>query len=183
MKNPKLLLTFILFFTFISVHGQFKIGVAGGVNSNSFNGDIGSSHKTGWHVGAITEFKLPVLLGVEADFLYTEKGAKVSLLGVEESQDLNYLDIPIMGKLYLLKVLSIQAGVQYSFLLNASQGNVDVKDNYNSSDFSYMGGVGLDLGKLHGSLRYTESFSSISENSQVDIKNRAFVLTAGFWFK
>lgn len=185
MKNFKTIVAVMIIFSAFTANAQFKFGLAAGVNMNSLHGDVGSSvaTKTGYHGGVMAEFKLPVKLGIEADLLYSLKGAEVTFATISENQDLAYLDLPIVGKWYMFKIASIQLGVQYSQLLSASSEGSSIKDQFKAADFAYVAGVGVDVLKFHASLRYAASLTSISIDSQEDIKNGGFMLTAGLWLK
>jgi len=185
MKNFKTVVAVVMIFCAFTANAQFKFGLAAGVNMNSWQGDVGSSvsAKTGFHGGFMAEFKLPVKLGIEADLLYSLKGTELSFASIKENQNLAYLDLPIVGKWYMFKIASLQLGVQYSQLLSATSAGTSIKDQFKAADFAYVAGVGVDVLKFHAALRYTASLTSISVDSQAEIKNGGFMLTAGFWLK
>ena len=183
----KKLILLPLLFIAILTNAQFKFGAGGGINFASLAGDdaSGFGSKVGINGGIMMEVKLPIELGVEIDAFYSTKG------GSNSSSDLmlSYLDFPLVAKLYMLKVTNLQLGIQSSMLLGAEQeinfGNTkttfDVKDQMTAMDFSAVIGFGVDVSKLHASLRYNIGLASAADGG--DVKNNMITLTVGIWLK
>jgi len=123
------------------------------------------------------------LFAVQPEIQFNMKGNKndVDVLGetYKVKTKLSYIEIPILAKVMLsgtdkLKP-SFYAGPQFSFLLSASESvdpepedhDSDVKDDYKSSDFGLIGGIGVDY--LIGShtltfdLRYDVGLANIAD--------------------
>jgi hypothetical protein len=193
MKSIKTLIAASLLICSFMVNAQakFKLGVGGGVNFANFSGSNVSGTKgfTGFNGGLITEIKLPIKVGVEADVLFSTKGAKHIVFPSDLPEGsigtfdykLSYIDIPIVLKIYMLKVINLQLGAQYSILMNAESVGSSIKDLFNSSDFSAVIGFGIDVKRFHFSTRYIYGLTGISEGS--DTKNKMLTLTVGFWLK
>ncbi len=183
MKNLKFTLLIIGIGLFTFSNAQFKFGIAGGFNSAAMSGEDvnGSGSIPGFHGGLMTEVKLPIALGFEADVLYSTKGANFAVFFVSQDLKLNYIDIPVVAKLYMLKVTNLQLGAQYSILMSGSLAGLDVKDQYNSGDIQAVFGFGVDVSKFHGAVRYSMSLPSISSNG--DAKNNVLMISLGFWLK
>lgn len=190
-SKPKIMkkLIFIpIFFIAFFANAQFKFGVGGGLNMASFSGDgaTGLDGKIGINAGLLMEVKLPIELGVEADVLYSTKGGSNSSTDVR----LAYFDVPVVAKLYMLKVINLQLGLQGSFLMGAEQdfdfGGVsqssDIKDQLKGIDMGAVIGFGVDVSKFHASARYNLGFASIDDNGG-DIKNNMLTITLGIWLK
>ena len=188
------LLVIALIVTALSTNAQFKFGVAGGLNVSEFSDEnINSSLSyyssvVGFNTGMIFEVKFPDNIGVEMDLLYSTKGTLLDLKSrrnLTSEFSLKYIDIPIVAKVYLFKVTSLQLGVQYSYLLGANHNNqlyeTDVKDNFNSSDFSIAVGFGIDVNRLHFSTRYNPGIIGISKGGSTKINMLTF--SVGLWLK
>lgn len=192
------LISIILFISATCAQAQFKIGAGGGLNFSNFAGSDVSHNQgiTGYNLGFMFELKAPVKFGVEADLLYSVKGASFDYnfialdpndpyIPKDGERELSYLDIPLVLKLYTLKVVSFQLGVQYSFLLGAdgpSYAGKSAKEQFKSADVAAVLGFGVDVSKLHFTCRYNYGLTSISD-SNADVKNNMLTLTAGFWLK
>lgn len=191
---------------------KVKLGVKAGLNISSLTFDeseLNSSTKTGFTAGIMAEIPLAKNFSLQPELLYSQQGTKISF----EDQDvtnshykstitLNYLNIPVMLKYYVLKGLSVQAGPQIGILLKANnkyQDNFLGYDNHESFDLKdYSTGidtsVNLGLGyqfknKFYTDLRYNISYSNVFKEGDVnhfinnDMKNRVFQITIGYFFK
>ena len=176
MKNLKELLIVALIITATSANAQFKFGIGGGVNYANLSGsDIsGTESLIGFNGGMMMEVKLPVKLGFEADILFSTKGASFG----SSDYKLSYIDVPVVVKIYMVKVLSFQLGGQYSMLISGEFPDTDVKP----SDMSAVLGLGVDVLKVHASVRYNYGLASI-DSGAADVKNNMITLTLGVWIK
>ncbi len=170
-----------------SAQAQLKFGVLGGANFskiNSTNPDVLAQNLTAWHAGLMTEIRFP-LIGIEVDAIYTQNGSKVDL--GQGFQDLKntYIALPVVAKVYMLKVLSLQVGPQFSWLTSSKLDAQDFKDQLKSNDLQIVFGAGVDLSMLHASLRYHLGVKDINANTAAnfDLKNNAVMLTVGIWLK
>jgi len=163
--------------------GQIRAGIKAGVNSSSISGIdiVGVSNVTrytGWNAGIFVGFKLPVI-SIQADVLYSLEGVKYTqdltpLPGsTEVTQELTYINIPVVAKISLIPVLNIQAGLQYGILTKAEVetdlGTTDVKDNLNGGNTSIVLGLGLDVSKLMVELRYNIGLTDLNNDSSLPI--------------
>lgn len=186
MSKKTFLIALLAFFgTIVNAQNVFKFGVAGGLNLSKINSEESSKSITGFHGGLITEIKLPIELGVEVDVLYSTKGGTFEGLNskletVELKNELTYIDIPVVAKLYILKVLNLQAGPQFSYLMGAKFDGTDNKENLNSIDLGIVAGIGLDITKLHTAVRYNYGLTEIGAGGG---KNNMIQLSVGFWIK
>jgi len=184
----KELLVAVLIVLSLSVNGQFKVGAGIGINNASFSGidATGSRPLSGLNVGIISEFKFPTILGIEMDFLFSMKGASALYYSngkrLTRADRCNYIDIPLVIKLYMKKIISFQSGIQYSKLLSANIANLDVKDYLKSDNLAAVFGVGVDLDRIHTSFRYNLGLNNISRLSS-DLKSNMVTVTLGFWIK
>ena len=188
--NKKVIFFSLLIAISISVNAQniFKFGLAGGLNVSKITSDKDSKTLNGFHGGLISEFKLPIKLGFEADILYSTKGGvydgfNTNLQPTDWNYIISYIDVPIVAKFYILKVMNIQAGPQFSYLLSGKYDGTDVKDDLKSIDMAIVAGLGLDVSKIHVAIRYNYGLTNISNLSNGDGKNNVIQASLGFWIK
>jgi hypothetical protein len=185
MRQLKItLILFLLATPFIS-NAQFKFGVGGGVNLANLSGsDVSSGTEsiTGFNGGLMVEVKLPVKLGIEADLFLSTKGSSFSLPTGKEDFKLVYSDLPVVMKIYMVKVLSVQIGAQYSMLVSGKWSGQNIREDLNLNDMSALFGVGIDVLKLHLSARYNYGLTNIYKNGG-NFKNNMFTLSVGLWIK
>lgn len=169
-----------------SGQAKLKVGAAGGLNYANLAGSDVSGNKTlmGFNGGLITEIKLPIKLGVEADILFSMKGSSFNSSPVFPGGDykLSYIDVPVVAKLYMARVLNLQLGGQFSVLTGATFLGADNKDQVKPTDLSAVMGIGVDVSVLHISCRYNYGLTSIDE-SGADVKNNMLTLSVGLWLK
>ncbi|WP_318640976.1 porin family protein [Flavobacterium ardleyense] len=178
MKKVILAFIAVVGFSTASQAQLLKIGIKAGPNFSNFSGgisDINYKSRTSLHAGLVAELKLLENFSIQPELLYSSQGAKVDGLG---DFNLDYVALPIMGKFYLMTdKLSLEAGPQFSFLINDPQKAYDNQD----FDFAVAGGLGLNLTKsIFVSARYVVGLSEVSKYAEV--KNSTFQLSAGFLF-
>lgn len=186
MKNLKLIILTSLIATSLMVNAQvkLKVGLGGGANFANFSGSdaSGSASLMGYNGGLMTEIKFPIKLGVEADILFSTKGATYTFFTISEDMKLTYIDVPVVAKIYMLKVVNLQLGAQYAMLTSANFAGDDVKDGFNSGDLAAVLGFGVDVSVIHFSCRYNYGLASIDKGG-ADVKNNMLTLSVGLWLK
>jgi opacity protein-like surface antigen len=204
MKKITLSIIAVLAFGFTNAQ-EVKFGVKGGINLSTLTGDIeNASSKVGFQVGGFAEIKLSDKFSVQPELLYSLQGVKIEEsipefdLNFKSTDNLSYLNIPVMAKYYVAEKFSLEAGPQIGFLLSAksdftdisgdkaTSGDIDVKDDYKSIDFGVNFGAGFDFTEnLSAGLRYNLGLSNIAENVEGENfkqKNSVFSLSVGYKF-
>jgi len=212
-KSMLVLCTLLLCATVAAQTDKVKIGVKAGLNISSLTSDeneLDSSDKTGFTAGIMAEIPLAKNFSIQPEVLYSQQGMKFSYSDVDVQNShykstigLNYLNIPVMLKYYVVKGLSVQAGPQIGILLKANNKYQDnflgyenhetfnLSDYANGIDTAVNFGLGYQFkNKFYTDLRYTISYSDIfkdaSANTYIinsDMKNRVFQITIGYFFK
>jgi hypothetical protein len=164
---------------------EFNWGAVGGVNAAKILTSSKTKPINGFHAGLITEFKFPKNFGIETDVLFSSKGTRIEVTNIAQQKErweykLSYIDVPVLAKLYFLKVFNLQVGPQASYLMSADYNGTNVKDQLNTFDFGVVGGVGLDVWVLHTSLRYNYGLTDIDSK---DGKNSVLQISLGLWVK
>jgi hypothetical protein len=181
----KVLLFTVLLIGSINVQAQLKLGLKAGLNLPSLNeqgGSISLDAATGWHAGAMVEIKLPII-GIQGDVIYSQIGVNnIDLNGIVGNLKHTTLAIPIVAKLYLLKIFTIQLGPQFSFVTSSKIGDFSVKDQIDSNTVDLVAGLGVSLGPLdvHGRFIFP---STTSISSLGDYKSSVIQLSVGIWLK
>jgi hypothetical protein len=187
MKKIYIIAIALLLVGSYSAQAQLKLGIKGGVNFSKITSSDPSAqldNLTAWHGGLMAEIKMPII-GIELDALYTQNGTKVDAGGVVEDLKNTYIALPLLVKVYFLKVINIHAGPQFSFLTSSKLGDLDWKDQLQSNDLQIVFGAGVELAMLHASLRYHLGVKDINAStvSTFDLKNNAVMLSVGIWLK
>lgn len=207
MKNLFLIFTIVLF-GFTNINAQnIKYGSKIGINLSTFTGDEtdGLSTRTSLHAGAIAEIKISDDFSFQPELLYSSQGTKsdysetLNGITIHYSQiKLEYINIPLLAKYYVVENLSLEAGPQIGFLITADRefektengetetGEEDILDEIKGMDF------GLNLGlayKLKSGIflaaHYNLGLSSINEfegSDEVKNQNNVIQFSVGYFF-
>ena len=187
-----------------------QFGIKGGMNVSSLSNDAGledSSSKIGFNAGVFLNAPLAANFSIQPEVLYNNLGSKVTLTDfdinndnytAEYSRHLDYISVPVMFQYNATPSFYLEAGPQFSFLLdardkykstkNGSTTDSDTrdlnKDAFNTFDF----GLGLGAGywitpKLGINARYNAGFTDIyKENNGDSVKNNNFQVGLAYKF-
>lgn len=184
MKKLILVAIMLLSVTTVLQAQSIRFGVKGGANFANQNGDAPPEFEskksiTSYHVGLVSEIKLVDRFAIQPELLYSTQGASYKNIDKEFKNELGYLSIPVLAKIYLSESLSLELGPQASFLLN-DRKNVDFGDA-KTFEFGVVGGLGLNITKnLFIQARYGLGLTEASK--EADIKNSTIQLSAGIMF-
>ncbi|MFH6995562.1 porin family protein [Flavobacterium sp. FlaQc-48] len=212
MKKYMLILcTLFLGVTVVAQNQQVKVGVKAGLNLANLTFDqsgLGSSGKTGFTTGVMIEIPMAKNFSLQPELLYSQQGSKTSFYDQDVTNsnykstiELNYLNIPLMLKYYIVKGFSVQAGPQIGILLKANNKYEDnflgyenhetfnLKDYSTGIDTSVNFGLGYQFkDKFYTDVRYNVSYSNVFKDGDAnhfidgDMKNRVFQVTIGYFF-
>jgi hypothetical protein len=172
----------------------FKVGI----NLAKSTGSDATNAKTriGGAFGGFITYSINDLFAIQPEIFFTAKGSKRDVTGGTASVKLNYLEIPVLFRVQLAGGTSFKpnfyAGPEIAFLLTAkyspaSGGDMDVKNDYKSTDFGLIGGVGAEYpigsGKLLVDIRYDAGLSKVVKLTPVqNLKNSAITFLVGYGF-
>lgn len=129
---------------------QLAIGIKGGPNFANLNvkdAQATYDNRTGWHGGAFLLVKVGKI-GIQPEVLFSQQGSKIKVNTDDVNANFNYINIPVILKLYTIAGINLQVGPQFGFLTNDPKTIVEgqtVENAYKKSDVSVAMGVGWDL--------------------------------------
>jgi|SRR5690554_1091538 len=180
----------LLLLTVLAVSGlanvqaqEIQFGAKAGLNFASITGDHtgGIEVVTAFNFGVLAEISLTEKFSFQPELMYSGQGYDFE----DDTVALGYFNMPLMGKYYLIKGLSVEAGPQIGFLLSAKNDKTDVKDAFNTVDFGVNFGLGYKLDNgLNFGARYNLGLSDINnvDGSLYKNKNGVFQVTIGYFF-
>ncbi len=176
-----ILISVMIFAMSFNVHAQLlHLGVKAGLNYANLNGtNVQTDAITSYHAGLVAEIKLMENLSIQPELLYTTQGATYKTVLGDVKNELGYIAIPVMAKIYLNHTISLELGPQASFLLS-QKNNFDTR-NSNTFDFAVAAGLGLKVTKnifIEG--RYGIGLTDVSPSAQT--KNSVTQVSAGLMF-
>lgn len=179
-----LVLAVVTVLGFSNVNAQeIKFGAKGGLNFATVSGDNtkGIEGVTSFNFGIFSEIPISEKFSFQPELMYSGQGYSFN----HNTIALSYLNIPLMGKYYLTKGFSVEAGPQIGFLLAAKNEKTNVKDSFNTFDFGVNFGLGYKLDNgLNFGVRYNLGLTDINnvDNSSIKNKNGAFQVSVGYFF-
>ncbi|MEM7552030.1 MAG: porin family protein [Bacteroidota bacterium] len=180
MKKSLFFLCILIGYSFsASAQLKFGAGIKGGLNFANINAVGDPDSRTGWHAGAFARLKF-TKFAIQPEVYYSAQGT--------DDIDLDYINIPILAKFYLVGGLNIFVGPQFGILTSAEALSLNVDDAFNDSDFSLVFGAGIDLPfKLSLDARYVLGLNDINDSNPLsdfsldgDINNRVFQVSVGY---
>ncbi len=176
---------------------QFAFGLKGGLNLSKLDINQGASNidnRTGFHGGAFALVKI-TKIGIQPEVLFSKQGSNFTVDAKNYEANFDYINVPIMLKLYLAAGLNLQVGPQFGFLttseLVTTAGSVkttqDAKSLFNKkSDVAVAFGAGWDLPfGLTLDARYNIGLSDVefkpsSTASPINFKNKVIQISLGY---
>ena len=180
MKKTILLTAFLFVLTINAQAQLLQIGAKAGLNYANFSGtEIQTDAITSYHAGLVAEIKLLDQLAIQPELMYTTQGATYKTALGDFENELGYIAIPVLAKIYLSKSFSLELGPQASFLLS-EKNEFDLNDA-NTFEFAVAGGLGFKITKnIFVQGRYVLGLTEVSSNA--DAKNSVLQFSAGLMF-
>jgi hypothetical protein len=170
-----------------AAHAGIGLGLKAGANFATQNASGVSAPdfktKTGFLGGVYANVFFGKTIGIQPEVLFSQKGAKIS--DIDITNNITYIDIPILLRIRFLKILDAHVGPQFGILASATQegmlGDEDFEDMLKNSEVSMVFGAGVNLPlRLNVTARYILGLTDITDVEDIEIKNNTFQLTLGF---
>ena len=140
--------------------------------------------KPGFVVGANVEYMALDNLGIELGFQYAREGSNHDFEASEVSLD--YINVPLMANIYVVKGLSLKTGAQFGWLLNAKDRvddvNIDIKDDCNGFCFAIPLGLAYEFDNFVFNARYNFALSNVINKVNERKRSQLIQLTFGYKF-
>lgn len=174
----------------ISANAQFHFGPKAGLNATKIDGkSFKEQFEYNYLVGAFAEIDLSSRFSVVPEVLFSQTSttlagdADATIFNTDQAEaKLNYLSLPILANVKIAGPLRLEAGPQYSILINSDEDLLqNGKDAFKKGDFSLVGGLQLRFNKLRLTGRYLIGLDDISQASnQEEWKKQSIQVTLGF---
>ncbi len=144
-----------------------------------------SESRIGLVAGAELEYQISDIFSISGGALYSQQGCEWSEDGSTKTNKLDYINIPVLANVYVVKNLAVKVGVQPAFNVNskakASQGDSSVQgsiEGIKTFDFSIPIGLSYEYKNIVIDGRYNFGLTKVSKYA--DSKNSVFQLTLGY---
>ncbi|WP_051359738.1 porin family protein [Adhaeribacter aquaticus] len=215
-------LVLLSLFAFQASAQNVRFGIKGGYNAATWEGDamksldnviqladgnVTTEVRSGFHGGMYIDLPIGTNFYIEPGVYYSQKGMRFQGRFSSERFDFlnlkatitdkaEYIDVPLLGKLFVAEGLHFFAGPQMSFLVSNKINtrasvvgfNLINKDfNYDSpfrkTDFGLVGGLGYRLNNgLNFSVGYDHGLNRIDKGGHFNTYNRVVKASIGFDF-
>ena len=177
---------------FSQANAQTKFSVQGGLNLMQMKASaMGLSFEfdsdAALNLGVIADFKGTDNFNLRSGLLYNGNSSSLTFDGAKSKITVNYLSLPLLGRVKVSEGLYAIAGPQINFLLSAKSRydgeTFDEKESINSSSFSGLFGAEYQLSdKFRLGINYTAGLSNIAKERFLDTDDLGKVKFNGFNF-
>ena len=185
MKNIKIIFVILLVFSLSNKSVAQGLGIRAGANfATVTGGDIPQvGGITGYYAGVYYQMSLiKDFLYLQPEVQYSSQGFSSKEFGETVDYSMDYITLPILAKIYVIKIFSFEAGPQFGFNISDSFETENSK-GYTVETFDpglALGfNINLPLG-LYLDARYVYSFSEVVADTNE--KNQVFQAGLGFKF-
>ena len=176
--------------------GQITLMPKAGINISSVTGDTEGAYskkaKVGLVAGVEAEYGVAENFGLAFGVLYSMEGCKGKhelwgngerLGTISVTENLDYINIPILAQYYPIKGLAIKAGVQPAFNVRHKQtGDIEgTIDNIKSFNFSIPVGLSYEYESFVLDARYNIGVTKLVKDADQG-RNSTFSITIGYKF-
>ena len=174
---------------------EVKVGIKAGMyysNVYSESGeDFVADGKAGLAAGIFVSIPLGQLVGIQPELMYSQKGFKGEVLGLDYKATFNYLDLPVHLQIKPSENFSILAGPQFSYLLSSKYdlgsfstvNEEDLEDENNRATIGLSAGIDFTVQNFLISARGSWDLSKMNKDnstSDINYKNQLFQVTLGY---
>ena len=186
MKTKLLILAIFSILGSAAMAQSLHIGAKAGANISKIDGQsFKDQFSFGYHVGGFFNVGLGKKFAIQPEILFnqvnvdtSDKFSQVYEFNHLEKVQLKYLSVPILLNFKPVKFLTLQAGPQFSVLMNKSKTLVENgRDAFKGGDFSMLGGVQVNLGHLGVYGRYAVGLNNLNDiDNKEKWKSQSFQL-------
>ena len=179
MKKIQSLLFAFIFCLIAQISVAQGFGARAGINISAVtNGNLGKiKTDTGYYLGVYKEISIvPKLFYVQPEVQFSKQGFNTST----SDFDMSYVHVPVLAKVYALKMFSFETGPQFGFKISDNLKDSDL-NKFKDFDTAWAFGMSFNLPlglSING--RYIGSFNEVIKST--NSKNKVIQLGASFTF-
>lgn len=173
MKKSLFLMLIGFLFSVTAVHAQENgFGLRAGINTD----EVGNQVKIGPHFGIYYNIKTADNFSIQPELLYSVQASQIPVnTGANNEstiENLSYINIPVMAKLYVAEGLNVQAGPYFGFLMAAradDDADISIKADFAQVDYGLGVGAAYEFpGGFNIGGRYNMGLVDVSDGLNRD---------------
>jgi hypothetical protein len=177
MKTKLFFLAILCFISSAIFAQSFSLGVKGGANLGKISGQSFKDQFTlGYHVGAFATIPIGKKWAIQPEAMLSQVNvdtasnfSQVYQFNHVDKINLQYLSIPILLNYNINKFLTIQAGPQFSIMLDKNKDLLqNGKDAFKTQNFALAAGLQLNLLKFRVYGRFVSGLTDINNIGSAD---------------
>ncbi|MGK7397059.1 MAG: porin family protein [Candidatus Cyclobacteriaceae bacterium M3_2C_046] len=167
-----LIVSFLLIFSTNALLAQTpRFGVKGGLNLSNLAGDLdGTQFKASFQGGLMLNLQITDQYALQPELIYSRQGA--NLEDSDFRYNIQYLNIPVVGKFFLSEGFNLQVAPQVGILLDSklTDGDTeyDISDNTKSLELAVGLGAGYQMNNLTLDVRYNMGLTNSFDAFEID---------------
>lgn len=166
--------------------GTFTIQPKVGLNLANLT-DADGDIRAGVAAGVEFEYQVSDIFSLSAGALYSMQGCKFTEDKVDYTSKLDYINVPILANVYVVKGLAVKLGLQPGFNVShklsvdkgSTSGSTDIP-GVKSVDLSIPVGLSYEYSNFVFDARYNFGVTKVADDA--DSKNSVFQFTLGYKF-
>ena len=166
--------------------GTFTIQPKVGLNLANLT-DADGDIRAGVAAGVEFEYQVSDIFSLSAGALYSMQGCKFTEDKVDYTSKLDYINVPILANVYVVKGLAVKLGIQPGFNVThklsvakgSTSGSTDIP-GVKSVDLSIPVGLSYEYSNFVFDARYNFGVTKVADDA--DSKNSVFQFTLGYKF-
>lgn len=185
----KFLLAAVLMLSSVAAFAQHEVGAFTiqpkvGLNLAKLVGSdiVDTKIRPAFVAGVECEYQVADIFSLTGGVLYSQQGVKIK--NADQKAQLDYINVPILANVYVVKGLAVKAGVQPGFNVRhkKKEGGVTADmPNVNKVDLTIPVGLSYEFCNVVVDARYNWGLTKVIKEQKV--RNSVFQFTVGYKFE
>lgn len=199
--KPRRKLTFLLILSLLAISANAqRIGIKGGLSlakmqENYTGTNLTTSNLTGFQAGLVIEGSVTESVFLNSGVLFSQKGTKLNIMGVNCDVPVNYVEVPVnlalkydLGSAKLFAQAGPYAAIGLSAKMKAGGQEETIEFGSDSEDLKRFDagigfGCGIEIKKIQFGVNYDLGLMNISNDPDETSKNRALTISITLFLK
>ena len=194
----KIIITMAICLGFMYANAQ-HIGIKGGLNLakmkfEAANVDWATNSLTAFQVGLVGDFEISDPIYFNTGLLFSQKGTKLNVLGVDVKIPVNFLEIPLniaykydLGEAKLYGQAGPFIGIALTGKTKSGDDEEDIEfgsddDEWKRLDAGLNFGAGVEIAAVQLGVNYGLGLANLANEEDAMIKTGVFSITAAYFF-